>query len=120
MARTNFVKNFDLCFEIPFSTIIRGYHIYKTIWRAFWRAFIGQELIAKPDEREEALDCDKFSIGVFKSKREENKINTSDALALEGLVPIKISSLLYYYLKSDKDSTNMSKLLEFENVKLFL
>ena len=116
MARTNFVKNFDLCFEIPFSTIIRGYHIYKTIWRAF----IGQELIAKPDEREEALDCDKFSIGVFKSKREENKINTSDDLALEGLVPIKISSLLYYYLKSDKDSTNMSKLLEFENVKLFL
>ena len=116
MVRTNFVKNFDLCFEMPFSTIIRGYHIYKTIWRAVIR----QELIAKPDEREEALDCDKFSIGVFKSKREENKINTSDDLALEGLVPIKISSLLYYYLKYDKDSTNMSKLLEFENVKLFL
>ena len=107
MARTNFVKNFDLCFEIPFSTIIRGYHIYKTIWRAF----IGQELIAKPDEREEALDCDKFSIGVFKSKED---------LVLEGLVPIEMSSSLYSYLKSDKDNTNMSKLHEFENVKLLL
>ena len=62
MARTNFVKNFDL----PFPIVIRGHHIYKT-------AVVGQELIAKPDEREEVLVYDKFSVGVFKPKEEENK-----------------------------------------------
>ena len=50
MARKNFLKNFDLCFEIPFSMIICGHHIYRTIWTAV----VGQELIAKPDERKES------------------------------------------------------------------
>lgn len=100
MARTNFVKKFDLCYEIPFSTVIRGHHVYKTIWKAVF----GQELIAKPDERNEALDYDKFSIGVFKSKEEENKMSTSDDLELVGHVPIEISSLLNYFLKADQDN----------------
>ena len=88
MARTNFVKNFDLCFEIPFSTVIRGHHIYKTIWTAV----VGQELSTKLDERKEALDYDLFSIGVLKLKEEENKMNTSEDLALLGLFLIEISS----------------------------
>ena len=37
--------------------VIRGHHIYTTIWTAV----IDQELIAKLDERKEALDYDKFS-----------------------------------------------------------
>ena len=52
-----------------------------------------------------ALDYDKFSIGVFKPKEEENKINPSDDLVFVGHVPIKISSVLYYFLKPDKDNT---------------
>ena len=93
MARTNFVKNFDL----PFPIVIRGHHIYKTIWTAV----VGQELIAKPDEREEVLVYDKFSVGVFKSKEEENKW-TQVMIWLKSHVPIKIASLLYYILKADK------------------
>ena len=72
------MKNFDLCFEIPFSTVIRGHHIYKTIWTAV----VGQELIAKPNERKDALDYKKVSIGLFKPKEEENKMNSSDNLAI--------------------------------------
>ena len=44
MARTNFVNNFDLCFDLPFSIVIRDHHIYKTIWTPV----VGQELIANP------------------------------------------------------------------------
>ena len=69
MARTNFVKNFDLCIEIPYSTIICSQHIYKTIWIAV----VGLELIAKSNVRKEALDYDEFSIAVFKLKKEEKK-----------------------------------------------
>ena len=87
MARANFVKRFDLCFEITFSTIICGHHLYKTILTTV----IGQELMAKPDEAKEALHYDKFSIGVFKLK---NKMNTKDDLGLLGHLPMEISSLL--------------------------
>ena len=44
MARTYGVKNFELSFEINFSTIIRGHHVYKNIWTSS----LGQVLLAKP------------------------------------------------------------------------
>ena len=47
MARTNIVKDFDLSFEINLKTIIRGHHVYKSIWTSS----IGQVLLAQPDER---------------------------------------------------------------------
>ena len=100
-ARTNLLENFDLCFEITFSSVIHGHHIYKTIWTAV----VGQELVAMIHERKESLDYDTFSIGVFMVKEEENKMNTNDDLALVGHVAIEISSLPYYFLKADKDST---------------
>ena len=46
MAKANFVKSFDLSFEITFSTIMCGHHLYKTLLTTA----IGQELMAKPDE----------------------------------------------------------------------
>ena len=66
---------------------------------------VGQELVAVIHERKESLDYDTFSIGVFMVKEEENKMNTNDDLALVGHVAIEISSLPYYFLKADKDST---------------
>ena len=70
---------------------------------------VGQELTAKPDERKEALDYDKFSI---EPKEKENKTNISDDLALVSYVPIEISSFLYYILKGTKIIQYMSKSLE--------
>ena len=90
MAKANFVKSFDLCFEITFSTIICGHHLYKTLLTTV----IGQELIAKPDEAKEALHYDKFSIGVFKLKEKETKMNTNNDLGLLGHLPMEKSSLL--------------------------
>ena len=79
-----------------------GHHIYKTIWTAV----VGQELIAKPDERKGAPNYHQFSIGVFKPEEEGNKMNTSDDLALVDHIPLEISSLLYHFLKVDKDKYN--------------
>ena len=62
MRRPNFVKNFNLCFEVFFPAIICSHYVYKTIWTTA----VCQELIAKPDERKEALDYNKFSIVAFK------------------------------------------------------
>lgn len=43
--------------------VIPGHLIYKSIWTVA----VGQELIDKPEDRKEALDYEKFSIGVIKS-----------------------------------------------------
>ena len=54
-----------------------------------------KRLFVKPDTREEALEYDKFSIGIFK-KMEDGEI------ALVGHAPQELSSLLYHFLKSDQ------------------
>ena len=92
MARTNIVKDFDLSFEIDFKTIIRGHHVYKSIWTSS----IGQVLLAQPDERKEALDYDKYAVGIF--KRHEEDISK---LSLVGHVPVELSKLLNRFLKAD-------------------
>ena len=91
MARTYGVKNFELSFEINFSTIIRGHHVYKNIWTSS----LGQVLLAKPDDRKEALDYDKYSIGVFKQKEED-----VSQLELVGHAPVELSRLLNHFLKA--------------------
>ena len=84
MART-IEQCFDLCLEVNFKTVIHGHHIYKSIWTPL----IGHVLIAKPDERREALDYDKYAIGIFKRLEED-----TTALTLVGHVPVELSKLL--------------------------
>ena len=100
MARTNFVKNFDLCIEIPYSTIICSQHIYKTIWIAV----VGLELIAKSNVRKEALDYGEFSIAVFKPKEEEKKNEHNWWFGACRSCHIEIPSLRYYFLETGKDN----------------
>ena len=80
--------------------VIPGHLIYKSIWTVA----VGQELIDKPEDRKEALDYEKFSIGVIKSKEKENKVKTSGDLVPVRHASIEISSLLYYFLKAVKDN----------------
>lgn len=67
MARTNIVKNFDLSFEINFNTIIRGHHVYESIWTSS----IEQVLLALPDVRKEDLDYDKYVVDISKRHEED-------------------------------------------------
>ena len=90
MART-IEQCFVLCFEINFKTVIRGHHVYKSIWTPL----IGQVLIAKPNERREALDYDKYSFGIFKRSEED-----TTTLTFEGHVPVALWKLLNQFLKA--------------------
>ena len=67
MARTNIVKNFDLSFEINFNTVIRGHHVYESIWTSS----IEQVLLALPDVRKEYLDYDKYVVDISKRHEED-------------------------------------------------
>jgi len=49
-----------LAFTVKFETNIRGHHVYKDVWKPS----IGEKLICKFDEREEAIEYDENSIGV--------------------------------------------------------
>lgn len=91
MASTNIVEDFDLSFEISFKTIIRGHHVYNSIWTSS----IGQVLLAQPDERKEALDYDKYAVGIFKHKKDIS------GLGLVGHVPVELSKQLNQFLKAD-------------------
>ena len=72
--------------------VIRGHDVYKRIWTPL----IGQVLIEKPDERREALDYDKYSIGNFKRSEED-----TSTITLVGHAPVELSKLLNQFLKAD-------------------
>ena len=111
MARTNIVKDFDLSFEINFKTMIRGHHVYKSIWKSS----IGQVLLAQPDQRKKALDYDKYDVGIF--KRHEEDISK---LSLVGHVPVELSKLLNQFLKADTGIASTLKSLGNKNGRLDL
>ena len=57
---------------------------------------IGQVLLAQPDGRKEALDYDKYVVGIFK-RHEEDILKLNHV----GHVPVDISKLLNQFLKAD-------------------
>ena len=89
MARLSPVK-FEMGYKIEFQTAIRGHRIYKDVWVPL----IGQELICKADNREEAIEYGKNAIGVFK---------TGDPETLVGHLPIELSCLLKYFLDASRE-----------------
>ena len=92
MAKTNAVKNVNLSFEINFNTIIREHHVCKSMWTSS----TGQVLLAQPDIRKEALDYDKYAVGIFK-RHEEDFFQ----LDLVGHAIVELSGLLNQFLKTD-------------------
>ena len=90
MARLSPIK-FEMGYKIEFQTAIRGHHIYKDVWVPL----IGQELICKADNREEAIEYGKNAIGAFK---------TGDPETLVGHLPIELSCLLKYFLEASPEN----------------
>ena len=72
MARLSPTK-FEMGHKIEFQTAIRGHHIYKDVLVPL----IGQELICKADNGEEAIEYDKNAIGIFKTGDPETLVWTS-------------------------------------------
>lgn len=84
--------SYEMNYKIEFQTAIRGHHIYKDAWTPH----IGQKLICKTDNREEAIEYDKNAIGVFKS--------VDEVTLLVGHLPIEISCLLTNFLNAAPDN----------------
>ena len=86
MARAVEKRNFEMYHRVKFQSIIRGHHVYKSIWSPY----AGETLMAYPDDRPEALEYDKFAVGIYKIKEKEQK-------ELIGHVPVELSSLIYHF-----------------------
>ena len=80
---------FEMGYKIEFQTAIQGHHIYKDVWVPL----IGQELICKADNREEATEYDKNTIGFFKP---------GDPETLVGHLPIELSCQSSQYEECDR------------------
>ena len=60
MARTNGVPKCRLQYNVDFESVIRGHHVYKTVWKPE----IGERLVCKKDDQEEAAVYDTNAIGI--------------------------------------------------------
>ena len=89
MARPNALNSFEMLYETRIETLVRGHHVYKTIWTGV----IGEKLFTSPDSREEAKAYDKHAIGISKD---------SGFTELVGHSPIEISTIIYYFLRADE------------------
>ena len=67
--------------KTKFTSIIRGHHVYKTIWNAV----IGEVLYVKPENLKETLEYNKYVVGIFKTNQVEEY--------LLGHAQIELSSL---------------------------
>ena len=64
MAITLGVSEFKINHRIKFRSLIRGHHVYQKIWSPYKR----EKIAACPDDEEEALEHNKYAIGIHKKK----------------------------------------------------
>ena len=90
MARA---PKWQLQYNVDFESVIRGHHVYETE--------IGERLVRKKDDREEATVYDTNGTGIYK------ELNTDEAhqVTLVGHVPMEISFLMDSFLKSREENT---------------
>ena len=54
---------FKMYFKVDFDTVIRGHHVYKTVWTP-----VVDEVLECEDTRAEAKEHDENAIGVYKRR----------------------------------------------------
>ena len=72
---------FDVCYEVEFSSVIRGHHVYKVAWSPI----IGESLACGKDDRKEAKEHDEYAVGTY----------LEAANKLVGHVPMELSFLIF-------------------------
>ena len=70
-------------FEVEFSSVMRGHHVYKSVWSPT----VGDTLTCSKDERKKAKEHDEYVIGTYLEA--DNK--------LVGHVPMELSSLFTHF-----------------------
>ena len=76
MARAVEKRDFEIYHRVKFQSIIRGHHVYKSIWSPY----AGETLMAYPVDQSEALEYDKFAVGIYKIKEKEKDMEEQKEL----------------------------------------
>ena len=97
MARAIEKRNFEMYHRVKFQSIIRGHHVYKSIWSPY----AGETLMTYPDDRPEALEY-KFAVRIYKIKEKEKDMEEQKELV--GHVPVELSSLIYHFLNASSEN----------------
>ena len=88
----NLLVNFRFFIESSIEESYAGVKFYKSKWTHIKN----ETLFAKPYCRDEALEYDKFSIGIFKGRK-------MGEFELIGHAPLELSSLLHHFLKRKRE-----------------
>ena len=92
-ARDDESCEFRIMHQIKFQRLIQGHHVYKNVWSPY----MGEILIAQPDNRDEAQENDKYAVGIYKKNDDGSK-------ELVGHAPVEFSSLLYHFLQASAEN----------------
>ena len=89
MARSSFhYLKWNFVFEVQFTSVIRGHHIYKSVWTPT----LGEKLNCREDDRKEAKQHDEYAIGTY--------LEAYTGSELVGHVPMELSYLIYTFLRA--------------------
>ena len=91
MARSLPVE-FEMYSKVDFETVIRGHHVYKSVWSPV----MDQVLECKRDTRAEAQEHDSNAIGVYLISNQKE--------TLTGHVPIELSRLLKNFIEASAEN----------------
>ena len=98
MARSSFqYLKWNFVFEVQFTSVIRGHHIYKSVWTPT----LGEKLNCREDDRKEAKQHDEYAIGTY--------LEANTGSELVGHVPMELSYLIYTYLRAYGDNEVFAK-----------
>ena len=89
MARQTTYFKYEMYYKVEFNSVIRGHHVYKECWTPI----MGETVLARKDTREEAIEYDKYAIGIFKKQEK-----------LVGHIPIELSQLIYHFLNESNEN----------------
>ena len=98
MARSSFhYMKWNFVFEVQFTSVIRGHHIYKSVWTPT----LGEKLNCREDDRKEAKKHDEYAIGTY--------LEAYTGSELVGHVPMELSYLIYTFLRAYDDNEVSAK-----------
>ena len=103
MARANGVLEWRLQYDIDFESVVRGRHIYKTVWKPE----IGERLVCEKDDRKEAALYDDNATGVYK----QLEVDQKPEFTLVGHLPMELSFLMHSFLKSRDDNILIAEVI---------
>ena len=95
-------------FKVDFDTIIRGHHVYRSVWTPV----LDEVLECQEDTRTEAKEHDENAIGVYKtpdSKDTKQPAISKKIKILAGHVPIELSRLLKNFLGTNEENRLFAK-----------